>query len=256
MTRLRAASDPQHWTEIRCQSDDSRHFRARRKNAPIAQSGKRDASTGRMPQKEAVRFTPTRIADLPTKPSRSRHLERKFASDGGTSSAARPPSIEKFFCAPGRDPRTAPARPGRAQRGSASTCKSALRSRSCSRSCPTVRLTPKSRMIKSRVRKRCVNSMSSAVSSPLARRCGARAERTAEFLQSPRNSAKTDGAAERSTRFRGGHVSSWTDFACSSHPDFVQRAHLRAARERLTPGRVSGSKHACSNTAHFLRGMA
>jgi len=163
---------------------------------------------------------------------------------------------QKIFFARKVGPANCGRAPGSGSPELPSAYKSALGSRSCGRCCPALRLTPKSRMIESRVRKRCVNSMSSAVSPPLARRRGARAERTAEFLQSPRNRAKTDGAAERSTRFRGGLESTWTDFVCGSHPDFVQRAHLRAARGRLTPGRASISKHACSNTAHFLRGMA
>jgi len=50
-----------------------------------------------MPQKEALRFAPTGIAGLPTKLSTSRHVGRKFASDGGTSCAARRPAIEKYL---------------------------------------------------------------------------------------------------------------------------------------------------------------
>jgi hypothetical protein len=170
--------------------------------------------------------------------------------------ARREPLRSKNICARGADSCARAARPSSARPSSRPSLESALGSRSCSRFCPAVRLTPKSRMIESRVRKRCVNSMSSAVSPPLARRCGAFVEATAEFLQSPRNRAKTDGAAEQSTRLRGGLDSTWTDSVCNNHPDFVQRACLRAARDRRTLGSESTLKHCSSNTAPLPRGLA
>jgi len=148
-----------------------------------------------MPQKEAQDFTLIVVGGVPTKLSRSRQFRGNFASGGGTSGALLTGPITKSLSA--RDPfvhqrLSAPDLPtGRA----GATNKSALGSRSCGRFCPEAAVDTPEPHDKLEKRKRCTNSMSSALFPLFTKRGGTPAEFTAKFPQKAHVGANADGAA-------------------------------------------------------------
>jgi hypothetical protein len=119
-----------------------------------------------MPQKEAVRFALISVAGVPTKPSRSRQFRGNFASDGGTSNALQSARLRKISRRQSRAP-PEPLPPSRCALGDPARHPRALWSRGVAgASAQRPRLTPQGRMIDSKKRKRCMNSISSALPPP------------------------------------------------------------------------------------------
>ena len=141
---------------------------------------------------------------------RRRHLERDSTAAFAKYLSARKLRVQTLLSPPR----------SRAERSGSAT-KSALGSRGCSCFCPAAAVDttrPHDRLEK---RKRCMNSISSALSPLYTKRGGTRAEFVAEFPQNARVGASTVGAAGYSTRFQGRLAPTWTVLACSNRPDSV-----------------------------------
>jgi hypothetical protein len=104
-------------------------------------------------------------------------------------------SITKYLSAQNPCAHAPARRPGPGAGRSGSTAKSSLGSGSCSCFCPAAAVDTTEPHDKLKKRKRCTNSMSSALLPLFTKRGGTRAEFIAEFPQNTCVGASTDGAA-------------------------------------------------------------